>query len=461
MKFWRKNILFILSFSIVLPSTFCQVSMFRGSADHMASQSVSNNLVYGNEEWKFNAGAPIRSSVAYSGRAIYFGACNGRLFSLDKKTGKERWKYFTGHSITSSPAVLNEKVFFADNSQTLYAIHTSTGKLLWRFDLGKELPYEWAFDYYHSSPSLTENRIVIGSKDGHVYCVNASTGKMVWKYKTSGIVRSTPAIKDGSVYVGDSEGLLYSLDLKDGTQNWKFAVVGNSLKNEDFGFDRKAIISSPVVAGGKVIAGCRDGFFYAVDTQTGKEIWRVDHQVSWVISSIAVKDSIAVTGTSDGRFVQAVNINTGKEIWKFKTINIVWSSAIIDHDRVYIGSHEGALYCLDLYTGKKIISYQAGAKIFTSPVISDSILYFGSDNGNMYALSPVKNFKMARAVLNKYVFWEAGVNIYFRGGQDIRIKELLAANGYNIIDSKKLIALMQPACHHFRETFLQRNSCLH
>lgn len=158
------------------------------------------------------------------------------------------------------------------------------------------------------------------------------------------------------------------------------------LKNEDFGFDRRAIISSPTVTNNKIIFGCRDGFFYAVNVNNGKELWHVDHNVSWVISSIAVKDTIAVTGTSDGRFVQAVSTNTGKEIWKFKTVSIVWSSPVIYNNEVYIGSQEGVLYCLDLFTGKKINSFQANGKIFTSPVISDSLLFFGTDKGYFYAL---------------------------------------------------------------------------
>ena len=163
-----------------------------------------------------------------------------------------------------------------------------------------------------------------------------------------------------------------------------------------------------------MIVGCRDGLFYAVDKNTGKEIWRVDHHVSWVISSIAVKDSIAVTGTSDGAFVQAVNVNTGKEIWKFKTISIVWSSPVIYNNQVYIGSQEGVMYCLNLLTGKRITAFQGDGKIFTSPVISDSLLFFGTDKGNFYALrssnytlSPPARYK------TRYVFWQQDADKYF------------------------------------------------
>jgi hypothetical protein len=192
-----------------------------------------------------------------------------------------------------------------------------------------------------------------------------------------------------------------------------------------------------------VIVGCRDGFFYAVDKNTGKELWHVDHNVSWVISSIAVKDTIAVTGTSDGRFVQAVNVNTGKELWKFKTVSIVWSSPVIYNDKVYIGSQEGVLYCLDLASGKRITAFQAQGKIFTSPVISDSLLFFGTDAGKFYALHPSPYTYARPAGIKRYVFWEQDVEPYFHYGNDRKINIYLIVNGYESVDSKQLRQVLQ------------------
>jgi len=191
-----------------------------------------------------------------------------------------------------------------------------------------------------------------------------------------------------------------------------------------------------------VIFGCRDGFFYAVNINNGKELWHVDHQVSWVISSIAVKDTIAVTGTSDGRFVQAVNISTGKELWKFKTVSIVWSSPVIYNDKVYIGSQEGVLYCLDLYTGKRITFYQASGKIFSSPVISDSLLFFGTDQGYFYALHPSKYMHEQPVNIKRYVFWQQAADYYFHYANNEKIKIYLNANNYETINDKQLSEIL-------------------
>jgi outer membrane protein assembly factor BamB len=435
----RKPIfIFLLSAQMTGCSVFAQVNMFRGTADHINSFTTKTNIVFGEESWKFNADAPIRSTVVCNKSTVYFGSSKNLLYALDKKSGAIKWQFNSGYAIESSPALCNNAVYFSNNRQTLYSLNAQTGKQNWKLDFGKSLEYDWGFDYYYSSPTIIDNKILIGIKDGFVYNINANEGKIIWKFKTEGIVRSTPAISGKVVFFGDTNGILYAVDLADGKEIWRFKTIGNGLKNEDFGFDRRAIISSPVVASGKIIFGCRDGLFYAVSKDTGKELWHVDHHVSWVISSIAVKDSIAVTGTSAGRFVQAVDINTGKEIWKYKTVSFVWSSPVIYNNKVYIGSQEGVLYCLDLLSGKKINSFQASGKIFSSPVISDSLLYFGTDQGNLYALKPGKSASPAAGNIKRYVFWEKGADKWFEYGNDLKIKIYLNVNNYTTIDSKKL-----------------------
>ncbi len=302
--------------------------------------------------------------------------------------------------------------------------------------------YDWGFDYYYSSPTIADGKLLIGAKDGFVYNINAANGKKIWKFKTDGIVRSTPAVENADVYFGDVDGVLYKIDFNSGKEIWRFKTTGNGLKNEDFGFDRRAIISSPVITQNKILVGCRDGFLYAVNKETGKEDWRMDHHVSWVISTVAVKDSIVVTGTSDGRFVQAVNLNTGNEIWKFKTVSIVWSSPLIFNNDVYIGSQEGILYCLNLHNGKKITSFQASGKTFSSPVVSDTLLYFGTDKGLMYALKRSNNLFPSND-FKKYVFWQNELDLYFHYGNSERIKTYLNAHDYATLDTTALTGILQ------------------
>lgn len=418
-----------------------QTTMFRGTPDHASAWSAAASLTFTDQAWSFNANAPIRSTAAANATTVFFGSSDGNFYALDKKTGRLNWHFYSGSAIESSPAINGAKLFFANNDQALFALDAASGKLLWKYDFDRNRSYDWGFDYYYSSPTLVNNFIVIGASDGNVYKISQD-GKLAWRFPAQGRVRSTPAVDGSTVYVGDTEGVLYALDLITGKEKWRFLTVGNGLKNEDFGFDRRAIISSPTIKDNSVFVGCRDGFFYAVNKDSGKELWRVDHEVSWVISSLAVKDTIVVTGTSDGRFVQAVNSNTGRQIWKTKTSSIVWSSPVIYNDKVYIGSGEGVLYCLDLYSGEIVNRFQAQASIFSSPVISDSLLFFGSDDGRLYALENGTPHP-APANLKRYVFYEPGVNNYFRGGTDAKLRTYLAANGYTVLNGSRLDSILR------------------
>ncbi|HKC37055.1 MAG TPA: PQQ-binding-like beta-propeller repeat protein, partial [Chitinophagaceae bacterium] len=362
-----------------------KVKMFRNNAVHNSLVVTSNDLIYDVKAWSFFAGAPVRSSPLIGGNTIFFGNTGGNFFAINKTTGKLIWQYNTGFSINSSAASQNGKLFFSDNKQTVYALKETTGQLIWKFDLANKQAYPWRFDYYYSSPTLYENKLIIGGDDGYLYMLNQNDGKLVWKFKSKGIIRSSAAVFDNTIVVGDMDGTLYALDIKNGNQKWNFKTVGDSLNNENFGFDRKAILSSPVISQNKILFGCRDGFLYCLDA-SGKLLWKMDHRVSWVISTVAVKDSIIVTGTSDGRFVQAVNLNTGKQIWKTQTNTLHWSSPIVVNNQLYIGGFDGNEYCFDLLTGKVISKFQTGGMVLSSAVFDNDHLYLGSDDGCLYSL---------------------------------------------------------------------------
>ncbi len=415
--------------------------MFRGNLLHNEPGGSSKNLIYDTKTWSFFSDAPIRSTPLLDGNNIFFGNTKGNFYALNGATRKMLWQYNTGFAVNSSAASQNGRIFFADNKETVYALKEITGQLLWKFELGNKRPYPWRFDYFYSSPTLYEDKLIIGGDDGYVYMLDQKDGKVLWKFKTKGIVRSSAAVVDKTVVVGDMDGTLYAVDVKDGKEKWNFRTLGDSLNNEDFGFDRKAILSSPVVSGNKIIFGCRDGFLYCVNTN-GKFLWKMDHHVSWVISTVAVKDSFVVTGTSDGHFVQAVNLNTGKEIWKTQTTTLFWSSPLIVDDRVYVGGFDGNEYCLDLFTGKGISKFQAGSIILSSAVWNSDHLYFGSDDGYLYSLNGHPDNRINPDKQRRYVFYEQGINVYFRNGSDLKIKDYLAGSGYKVLNSDSLTALL-------------------
>ena len=150
----------------------------------------------------------------------------------------------------------------------MYALDAGTGKLKWRKQLGNDLPYEWAFDYYISSPLISDETVYTGSGDGNLYAMNAANGTIQWTFNAGTRIRSTPAVYDNKIYVGDCSGKVYALN-KTGKVLWQFATNGDTMRNENFGFDRKAVIASPAISNNVVVVGGRDGYLYGINRSGG------------------------------------------------------------------------------------------------------------------------------------------------------------------------------------------------
>jgi len=429
----KKSAILICSSAVLISCARSQeANMFLGNPTHQAIFSGVKNDLFDLKTWKFNAGSPVRSTPLIVGNSVFFGTTAGDFFSVHKKSGEVQWKRAFASAINSSAAYSKGKVFFADNEQKLFAVSESNGHVLWSFAFGPKLKYPWRFDYYYSSPVLYKDWLIIGGDDGWLYALHQSDGKLVWKYNANSVIRSSATVYQNMVLFGDMEGRFHSLDVNTGKEVWIYKTDGDTLKNENWGFDRKAILSSAVVSNHKLYFGSRAGFLYCLNVANGSLVWKVDHKISWVISTPSIQDSILVTGTSDGRFVQAIDLPSGKQIWRTRTAAVVWSSPIIVKGIVYAADFDGQLYCLDLKTGKKISQFLAGDRIMSSPVYNKESIYFGSDDGYMYALKGRTKTTTSDSI-RRYVFYDSRSKNYYQSGADFYIKEYLNLCGFRTI----------------------------
>jgi eukaryotic-like serine/threonine-protein kinase len=394
----------------------------------------------------FKTEGPVRSTAALVEGLVYFGSGDGFMYAVNAKTGALRWRFKTGGAVHSSPSVANGIVYFTSRDCTLYAVSASKGNEVWKFRMGNDLPYRNGFDYYLSSPVFSDGVLYVGSGDGNFYAINAANGTLSWKHTAGSRIRSTAAIAHNSILVGTMSGTLLSLNKANGSLQWKFDTQGASLKIEDFGFDRSAIVSSPSVANGVITFGCRDGFLYALDLETGGQRWTNDHSVSWVLSTPAVEGGKVFAGSSDAQFLQCVDQSSGKELWRFTTKGPVWSSAAIAGGVVYFGSNDGNLFAVNKESGTERWRFRTNDRIFSSPVAADGMVYFGSDDGNLYALqgSTLPDTTVHRA--KKAVFWDArpGVSTgWFVGGTDEWIRDYFKREGYSVVDAGGLEQFMR------------------
>lgn len=214
-----------------------------------------------------------------------------------------------------------------------------------------------------SSPAISKNIAYIGSGDHNLYAINTKNGEIIWSFKTNGEIRSTPAVNNNKVYFVSNDGNFYALDKISGAEKWRFKTEGEKQFSAVnlFGYDTEGV-DSP-------------------------DPWDL------YLSSPVIENDIVYFGSGDSH-IYALNTETGKQVWKFKTGNVVHSSPAISNGIVYCGSFDSKLYALDAKTGTEIWNYQSGTDeryylmcgIQSSPSVSDGVVYFGSRDANVYAV---------------------------------------------------------------------------
>src|SRR5215217_321282 len=203
-----------------------------------------------------------RGVALWKGR-VYFGALDGRLISLDAKTGKVVWSVVTvdqskPYTITGAPRIIKGKVMIGNGGAELgvrgylSAYDADSGKMLWRF---YTVPGEKAVDGAASDEAMKLARPTWNGKFwevgggganlflSSVVALKPDTGAYVWHYQT------TPG------------------------ESWDYTATQH-------------IVLADITIGGKprkvLLQAPKNGFFYVIDRVTGKLISAKNYvPISW------------------------------------------------------------------------------------------------------------------------------------------------------------------------------------
>jgi outer membrane protein assembly factor BamB len=178
--------------------------------------------------------------------------------------------------------------------------------------------------------------------------------------------------------------------------------------------------SSPAVASvnGRCLAifGGGDGWLYALDAATGREIWRFDgnpKNAVWRISGapretptrnsiiacpVVDKDVVFLGmgqdpyhGPGHGRLHAIHAGGTGdvtetRHIWEYASVGRIVGTPIVWQDAVYVSDTSGWIHCVDARTGERIWVHDIGAAIWGTMLIGDSRIHVGDEDGVLTVL---------------------------------------------------------------------------
>jgi outer membrane protein assembly factor BamB len=287
---------------------------------------------------------------------IYVPSMNERLYAFDSMTGASRWTFSIRDTSKlfatfSDPVVNGGIVYVGCTRDSFFALDGTTGKVKWRFDASG-----WI-----SAPAIANGtlyfggRRVGGDKQLFIYAVDQATGKEKWRVPMTqnglkdspGGLQDTPAVADGVVYAATWNDGLLALDAATGQKKWQYAAGST-------------ILDAPAVAYGNVYVAA-NGSLVALDATTGQEKWSVGdgnrdftttapfiagHVAYFTSTGYSSLPFLFVAQPDKGGYIYAVDADTGKQLWSYKVDSRILYSPAIFEGAIYYGDEDGYLHAL-------------------------------------------------------------------------------------------------------------------
>ena len=152
-------------------------------------------------------------------------------------------------------------------------------------------------------------KVFVSSSKG-LYAFDANTGSQLWVYGTELPLGNSPTYFNGVLYVGGFDHTIHAINASDGSlkSGWTFAQAGA-------GYDTNPLVVSDSFTGNQpvVFAGNRDGYFYALDGNTGALKWKF--QIGGPITYSAAYKNGTLYFASNDSYAYALNVD-GSLVWK-------------------------------------------------------------------------------------------------------------------------------------------------
>jgi alcohol dehydrogenase (cytochrome c) len=157
--------------------------------------------------------------------------------------------------------------------------------------------------------------------------LNVKNLKLSWVYQSSaaGSWQATPLVVDGIMYVTQRPNEVVALDATTGRVFWIYRYNNSPDLRVCCGSNNRGL----AILGDTLYMGTLDAHLVAIDTRSGRPLWKTkvaDSALGYslTVAPLAVKDRVIV-GVGGGEFgirgfVSAYHAQTGKELWKFYTI---------------------------------------------------------------------------------------------------------------------------------------------
>ena len=212
---------------------------------------------------------------------------------------------------------------------------------------------------YEASANIVGNYLYVSENGGMFFCIDLNTMELVWAQDTKDDSNSSPVFVDGAIFTAPSlhwtknsnnQGniSIYKLDATNGEILWEKSYAVHTVEGVSGG-----IQSSPLL---------------------GREGTNLEGMIFYGISR---------TNTMDSGTLVALDTETGKELWRLDMTYYAWSSPVGVYDKegngyIVLCDSNGTAHFIDGKTGKVVNTLYLGGLVEASPVVYENMIVVGT-----------------------------------------------------------------------------------
>ena len=246
----------------------------------------------------------------------------------------------------------------------------------------------------------------VGGYDQTLHALDLLDKQQRWFKITNGEIQEAPAIGQvggrSVLFWGSADRTVYAHDAATGARLWTHELVAPTNTMGD------AILSAPLLRGGTLYITCfvfdkalarerQTGLLFALDMETGRELWRREVSQGPVSSPVGrmIGDRFLLFVAARKGLLHAFDVTPAgpTPLWTYQMPHEVFGSPVVepegDAPLLFLGSKFGNLIALDALTGKERWKRMAGNWIDNSACVGEvdgaSVVFAGSHDYNVYA----------------------------------------------------------------------------
>ena len=356
-------------------SVFAQIpTMPSKSSD---DQSSNNQVLTEYEMVVTKSFKPIEK-IPLDKNALLIFDYDGVLKSLNTTTNKVNWEFKAkGEEVEHAwnKFTLEDGVLYVPflNGE-MYALNHKTGEKFWELKMGVKNS-RYVKSTVNQIPQISGNQLFVTTQyeNSNIYSFDKRNGKLLWNYKLQYPYNHLPVLYFKDKVFTQNAPFVYSFDAKS----------GRALYQRGF---KKAMYGKPVTDGTNVIIADESRTVFALAPENLDIVWEynIDDDHYAIDEKILTKNGVvyfAAEANGESGGVYAIDSKTGKEIWKLFLPGDM-ASITEYNNKLYVTSKKGIFYRIDPKTGKDELTLPlTNIPISNFEFVDDNTAYFYCEAG--------------------------------------------------------------------------------